>query len=204
MRKIFVTGIGTDVGKTIVAAILTEALQADYWKPLQCGSLELTDTDRVKRLVSSSSTVFHEEGYRLAMPASPHQAAKAEDKKIQLGKLTPPETENTLIIEGAGGVLVPYNYRGDTMVEIIKHCDAEVIIVASSYLGSINHTLLTLEYLKTQDVNILGVIFNGESNPESEQVILNKSKLTCLGRIAQEFEISKDIVKKYAHDYVFI
>lgn len=204
MRKIFVTGIGTGVGKTIVSAILTEALQADYWKPIQCGGLELTDTDRVKRLVSSNSTVFHNEAYTFSDPVSPHNAAQLADKKIQLGKLNPPETDNTLIIEGAGGLMVPYNYRGDCMLDIIKNCEAEVVIVCSNYLGSINHTILTLEYLKLQDVKILGLIFNGESNPESEQVILNKTKVNCLGRIPQEFELSKEIVKKYAHDYVFI
>ncbi|MFT6745678.1 MAG: dethiobiotin synthetase [Glaciecola sp.] len=204
MRKIFVTGIGTDVGKTIVSAVLTEALQADYWKPIQCGGLELTDTDRVKRLVSSPASHFHPETYSFPNPVSPHQAAKLNDSKIRLGKLTPPETENTLIIEGAGGIMVPYNYRGDSMLEIAQHCEAEIVVVANSYLGSINHTILTLEHLKTQDVNVLGIIFNGESNSESEEVILNKTKVTCLGRIPQEFEFSKELIKKYAHDYVFI
>ncbi|MFT6716600.1 MAG: dethiobiotin synthetase [Saprospiraceae bacterium] len=204
MRKIFVTGIGTDVGKTVVSAILVEALQADYWKPIQCGGLELTDTDRVKRLVSSSTSCFHPETYSFSHPVSPHEAAKLNNTKIRLGKLNPPETENTLIIEGAGGITVPYNYRGDSMLEIAQHCEAEIVIVANSYLGSINHTILTIEYLKNQDVKILGVIFNGICNDESEQVILNKTKITCLGRIPQEFEISKDLIKKYAHDYVFI
>ncbi len=204
MRKIFVTGIGTDVGKTFVAAILTEALQADYWKPIQCGSLELSDTHRVKRLVSSKASVFHPEAYQFSDPVSPHEASKIADKKIQLGKLTPPETENTLIIEGAGGIMVPYNYRGDTMIEIMEHCEAEIVVVISNYLGSINHSLLTLETLKNRELPILGIIFNGEPNVESEQVILNKSKLNCLGRIPNEYEISKELVKKYAHDYVFI
>jgi dethiobiotin synthetase len=204
MRNIFVTGIGTDVGKTIVSAILVEALQADYWKPIQCGGLELTDTDRVKRLVSSVNTIFHPETYSFPNPVSPHEAAKLNDTKIRLGKLTPPETENTLVIEGAGGITVPYNYRGDSMLDIAQNCDAEIVIIANSYLGSINHTILTLEYLKNQDVKILGIIFNGESNQESEQVILNKTKAICLGHISQEFEISKELIKKYAHDFVFI
>lgn len=204
MRKIFITGIGTDVGKTVVSAVLTEALQADYWKPIQCGGLELSDTQRVQRLVSSKSTVFHKEAYAFPHPVSPHEAAKLSNEKIRLGKLTPPETENTLIIEGAGGIMVPYNYRGDTMLDIATHCEAEVVIVVSNYLGSINHSILTIEFMKQQNLNLLGIIFNGESNSESEQVILNKTKVNCLGRIAHEYEISKDIVKKYAHDYVFI
>lgn len=204
MRKIFISGIGTDVGKTIVAAVLTEALQADYWKPIQSGGLELTDTERVKRLVSNPVTVFHKEGYTFDNPVSPHQAAKMEGRKIQLGKMPLPETDNTLVIEGAGGLMAPYNYRGDSMLDMIKHYDAELVIVASSYLGSINHTLTCIEVAKAHELNILGIIFNGESNPESEEVILNKSRLRVLGRIRQEFELSKDIVKKYAHDYVFI
>lgn len=204
MRKIFVTGIGTDVGKTIIAAILTEALQADYWKPIQCGSLDLSDTDRVKRLVSSRSSIFHPEAYRFEAPLSPHHAAMLANDKIRLGKLTPPETENTLIIEGAGGILVPYNYRGDTMLDIAKNCEAELVVVCKHYLGSINHTLLTLEVLKNASVKILGIIFNGSPNLESEQVIVNKSKIPVLGRVADEFEISKETVKRYAHDYVFI
>lgn len=204
MRRIFVTGIGTDVGKTVVSAILTEALQADYWKPIQCGALQLTDTDRVKRLVSSPTSKFHPECYAFPNPVSPHEAAKLNDTKIRLGKLTVPETENTIIIEGAGGIAVPYNYRGDSMLDIAKQCNGEIVVVANTYLGSINHTILTVEYLKSQEVSILGIIFNGVSNTESEQVILNKTKINCLGRIPKEYELSKELIKKYAHDYVFI
>ena len=204
MRKIFVTGIGTDVGKTFVSAILTEALQADYWKPIQCGSLNLSDTDRVKRLVSSPFSVFHPEAYRLEQAMSPHAAAELSKVKIRLAKLIAPETENTLIIEGAGGILVPYNYKGDTLLDVVKQNNAEIVIVSKNYLGSINHTLLTLEYLKHKNVKILGIIFSGEENKSSETVILNQSKVNLLGRIPQEYEISKDLIKKYAHDYIFI
>lgn len=204
MRKIFVTGIGTDVGKTFVSAILTEALQADYWKPIQCGSLNLSDTDRVKRLVSSPSTVFHPEAYRFKQALSPHAAAELSDVKIRLGKLVAPETENTLIIEGAGGIMVPYNNKGDTLIDIAHQSQAEVVIVSKNYLGSINHTLLTLEFLKQKNVNILGIIFNGEENEQSEKVIIAQSKVNCLGRIPQEYEISKELIKRYAHDYIFI
>ena len=171
MRKVFVTGIGTDVGKTIISAILTEALQADYWKPIQCGSLDLTDTERVKRLVESKQTVFHPEAYRLKTPASPHHAAEVEDVKIHCGRLKIPETQNTLVIEGAGGLLVPFNYKGETMFDLAKNWGAEVVIVSRNYLGSINHTLLTLKVLEDSGVNVLGIIFNGEPNPSSESDI---------------------------------
>lgn len=204
MRKVFVTGIGTDVGKTVIAAIITEALQADYWKPIQCGSLELSDTERVKRLVSCEKTVFHPEAYRFENPVSPHYAAELADKKVRLGKLKAPETENTLVIEGAGGILVPYNYRGDTMLDIVKENNAEVIVVSRNYLGSINHTMLTMEALKQAEVPVLGIIFNGPHTPSTEDVVINKTKSRILGRVKEEFEITREIIKQYAHDYVFI
>ena len=204
MRKIFVTGIGTDVGKTIVSAILTEALQADYWKPIQCGSLELTDTERVKRLVESNQSVFHPEAYRLYTPASPHYAAEIEDVKINWGKLKLPETNNTLVIEGAGGLMVPFNLKGETMLDIAKNMDSEVVIVSRNYLGSINHTLLTLRVLRDSGIKILGLIFNGEPNPSSEDVILKTTRVPLLGRIKDEYEFTKDLITNYSRDYIFI
>lgn len=204
MRKVFITGIGTDVGKTIVAAVITEALQADYWKPIQCGSLELTDTERVKRLVDSNQTKFHPEAYRLRTPASPHHAADVENTKINWGKLKPPETENTLVIEGAGGVLVPFNYKGETMLDMAINWETEVVIVSRNYLGSINHTLLTIKVLQDSGVKVLGIIFNGESNPSSEDVIIKSTGIRVLGRIKEEYEFTKDLIREYARDYIFV
>lgn len=204
MRKIFVSGIGTDVGKTIVAAILTEALQADYWKPIQCGSLELTDTERVKRLVESYHSVFHPEAYLLRTPASPHYAAEIENTKIQWGKLRLPETNNTLVIEGAGGILVPFNFKGETMLDMAKNWNTEVVVVSRNYLGSINHTLLTLRVLQDSGVKVLGIVFNGESNPSTEDVILKTTKVPLLGRIKEEYEFTKDLITTYSRDYIFI
>jgi dethiobiotin synthetase len=204
MRKIFVTGIGTDVGKTIVAAILTEALQADYWKPIQCGSLELTDTERVKRLVESEQTVFHQEAYRFKTPASPHYAAEVEGAKINWGRLKVPETENTIVIEGAGGLLVPFNYKGDSMFDMAKNWGTEIVIVSRNYLGSINHTLLTLKVLENSGVKVLGIIFNGEANSSTEDVILKTTKVPLLGRIKEEYEFTKDLITRYSRDYIFI
>lgn len=204
MRKIFVTGIGTDVGKTIVAAILTEALQADYWKPIQCGSLELTDTERVKRLVESKQSFFHPEAYRLKTPASPHYAAEIEEAKIHWGKLKLPETNNTLVVEGAGGILVPFNYKGETMLDMAKNWETEVVVVSRNYLGSINHTLLTLKILQDSGVKVLGLIFNGEPSPSTEDVILKTTKVPLLGRIKEEYEFTKDLITAYSRDYIFI
>ncbi len=206
MRKVFVTGIGTDVGKTVVSAILTEAWQADYWKPIQSGSLEMTDSDRVKRLISNEKTFFHPEAYRLNQPLSPHASAEIDDVKIRLSSLLKkiPETENTLLIEGAGGLMVPINYKGDTVTDFAIEAEFEIVLVVRHYLGSINHTLLSLEYLKNRGANILGIIYNGEPNQASEQVIGNQSKVPVIGRIGHEYEFTRELIKEYSLDFVFI
>ncbi|MCX6181086.1 MAG: dethiobiotin synthase [Bacteroidetes bacterium] len=203
MRKIFVTGIGTDVGKTIVSAILVEALQADYFKPVQAGE-ENQDRMTVKSLVSAKRVKFHKEKFLLKNPMSPHAAAELEGIELRLSRLKLPSFNNNIIIEGAGGVMVPINYKGDTMLDLMKYYEAEVVLVCSNYLGSINHTLLSINALKSKDLNILGVFFNGESNPQSERVILETTGVRCLGRIKREEAFTKAIVKEYASDYVFI
>jgi len=203
MRKIFVTGIGTDVGKTIVSAVLVEALQADYFKPVQAGD-EQTDREVVKSLVSAKRIKFHKEKFLLKNPMSPHAAAELENIEIRLSKLKLPNTSNNIVIEGAGGLMVPLNYKGDTILDLIKYYDAEVVLVCTNYLGSINHTLLSIQALKTKEVNILGIFFNGESNPASEKVILETTGIRCLGRINKEEQFTKSLVKEYASQYVFI
>ncbi|MEQ8808331.1 MAG: dethiobiotin synthase, partial [Imperialibacter sp.] len=153
LSRYFVTAIGTDSGKTLVSAIVCEALHADYWKPIQAGMPR--DTDTVQSLVSNEKTQFHPEAYLLNTPASPHAAAKADGVEISLTKVKLPKTDNCLIIEGAGGLMVPlndYDFIGDLIIEL----KAEVILVANLYLGSINHTLLSAEYLKAHKVPVAG------------------------------------------------
>ncbi|HET6245293.1 MAG: dethiobiotin synthase [Bacteroidetes bacterium] len=198
MRKIFVTGIGTEVGKTIVSAILTEALQADYWKPVQTGSIYTTDSDFVKNMISNSKTIIHPEKYCLEQPLSPHAAAELEKINIYLKELELPKTENDLIIEGAGGVMVPLNEH-ELMLDMIQHFDAQTIVVIKNYLGSINHSLLTIDALFKRNINILGVVFNGISQSSSEDLILKYTGLKCLGRIAIEKEMNKEVILKYAN-----
>ncbi|EJF09252.1 dethiobiotin synthase [Pontibacter sp. BAB1700] len=171
MKRYFVTGIGTDVGKTVAAAILTEALQADYWKPVQAGGLDFTDTDTVKSLISNEKSVFHPEAYRLKMAASPHKAAAAEGIEIDVHGLELPETQNNLIVEGAGGLMVPLNKRY-LVLDLVQQLGLEVILVSRNYLGSINHTLLTAEVLRYRKVPVAGIIFNGEENQTSEDFII--------------------------------
>lgn len=194
MRKIFVSGIGTGIGKTIVSAIITEKLKADYWKPVQAGNLEETDTDIAKKLVSNEVSVFHPETFRLKQPMSPHAAAEIDGVEIKLEDLKLPETENNLVIEGAGGLMVPLS-DNLLVIDFIKHINAEVVLVSQNYLGSINHTLLSAEALKSRNISVTGIVFNGESYPRGEDVILRHTGLRCLLRMPQMKDISRESIK---------
>ena len=194
--KIFVTGIGTDVGKTIVAAIITQALEADYWKPIQAGDLDNSDSHKIKRYVANAKTRFHPNSYALQTPASPHLAAQIDKIRIDLAQIKEPITKNHLVIEGAGGLLVPLN-ETDTIVNLIQP-DYKVIVVSRHYLGSINHTLLTIEALQNRNIAIAGIIFSGDENPATESIILNKTTIKCIGRIAQEPYFDSNVIAEYA------
>ncbi|MBS1647170.1 MAG: dethiobiotin synthase [Bacteroidetes bacterium] len=199
-RRIFVTGIDTNVGKTIASAALVQALQADYWKPIQTGTER--DTEQVQKLVSHTKTQFHEEAYWLKEPVSPHAAAHIEQIQIQAQHILVPQTKNTLVIEGAGGVLVPLNTHF-FIIDLIKKIEAETILVVKHYLGSINHTLLSIEALKKRNINILGIIISGEENPASEEIILNQN-IKLLGRIYQEKKLTTESIKKYEATFALI
>lgn len=192
--RYFVTAIGTDSGKTLVSAILCEALKADYWKPIQSGRPR--DTDTVKSLISNDQTKFWPEAYLLNTPASPHASAKIDNVKIELNKIVSPVTDR-LIVEGAGGCLVPINDH-DFVIDIAKKIDIEIILVSNLYLGSINHTLLTADYLRRNQFKVKGIVFNGESNPESERLILRHTGYPLLLSIQQEKTVDKEVVRKYA------
>jgi len=191
----FITAIGTDSGKTLVSAIICEALSADYWKPVQSGLPR--DTDTVRKLITNKKTVFHPERFLLNTPASPHVAARIDGVHITLDSFQLPETENALIVEGAGGCLVPLN-DDHVMIDLMARLNLEVIVVSNHYLGSINHTLLTLEALQHRHVRIKGLIFNGDTNEETERIIMTRTKLACLLRIKREPDIHSEVVKKYA------
>lgn len=192
----FITGIGTDVGKTIASAIITEALQADYWKPVQAGDLQNSDTHKIRNLVSSSKTKFHPNAFALHSAMSPHAAAEIDGVKIEKNLVKRPETKKDLVIEGAGGLLVPINPR-ETILDLILPSD-RVVVVSRNYLGSINHTLLTLEILKSRGLNCFGIIFNGEANKATEEVILGMSEVPLLGRIEKEPYFDRNVIKEYA------
>ena len=198
MKRIFVTGIGTGIGKTLVSAIITEYLQADYWKPIQSGDLDNTDTMTVRRLISNSESVLHEERFRLTQPLSPHASAEIDGIEMKLNDFTTPESaKQYLVIEGAGGLMVPIN-NTTTIADLIKFLDASVILVSKNYLGSINHTLLTIQELERREIPITGLVFNGECLPQTENFIINYSNLPVIFRLDNEATINKKTVQKYA------
>jgi len=194
--KLFITGISTDVGKTIASSIIVEALEADYWKPIQAGDLDNSDSHKIKSYISNNKTVIHENSYKLNTPASPHLAAELDGIMIDLKQIKEPKTENHLVIEGAGGVFVPINNK-DCIIDLIQK-DYKVIVVSRHYLGSINHTLLTVEALKNRKIDIAGIIFSGDANKSSEAIILNKTGIKCIGRIEQEPYFDKNVIREYA------
>lgn len=184
MKPLFVAGIGTGVGKTLISAILVEKLGADYWKPIQSGDLPNSDTLNVQALVTHPAAVFHPEAYRLTQPFSPHKSAALDGVQIDPAAIQLPVTSNRLVIEGAGGLLVPVNDH-TVFIDLIARFSAEVILVSMNYLGSINHTLLSAEALKQRGLPVKGIVFNGPEDPYSEKFILAYTGFRLMGRIPQ-------------------
>ncbi len=201
MKRIFITGNGTDIGKTIISSIITEALQADYWKPIQSGELDNTDTMKVKNLISNTKSIFHPERFKLNEPLSPHAAAAIDGIAIELKDFLIPETQNHLVVEGAGGLMVPLNNK-DLIADLISHLGLSVILVSRNYLGSINHTLLTYNELKRRNITILGLVFNGEPTPATEHFIAQYTNLPVLFSVNNEEIIDKQTILKYAQKLV--
>jgi dethiobiotin synthetase len=195
MKTYFITGISTDVGKTVASAIITEALEADYWKPIQAGELENCDTKKVAHLVSNSRSTFHPNAYALKTPMSPHGAADIDGIKIDINKISAPKTKNHLVIEGAGGLLVPLNDK-NTVFDIIKP-EYKVIVVSRHYLGSINHTLLTVNTLKEKGFDV-SILFSGNEHESTESIIKKMTQVPVIGRIEEEPYFDKNVVKEYA------
>jgi len=198
LKPIFITGTGTDVGKTLIAAIVTEALQADYWKPVQAGFSDGTDSLFVEEMISNSQSKIYPELYKLIMPASPHLAAAAEQKEIQIKEIIAhlPKTKNRLIIEGAGGLMVPLNKK-KMILNLIKELNAKVIIVSKNELGSINHSLLTAAVLKKEKADVAGWIFT-EEYQHYENEIAEWSGYPVIAVVKHLPVISKETIKEQA------
>ncbi len=197
LNQLIVAGIGTEIGKTVVSAVLVEALQADYWKPIQSGALDDSDTDTVRRLITNTKSRFHPEAYRLTEPLSPHAAAAIDGVIIELDQIRLPQTTNALVIELAGGLMVPLNDH-TLNIDLVQRLNLPVVLVSRNYLGSINHTLLSVEACRNRGISLLGIIFNGPSVPATEDFILKYTGLPCLARMLQVDRITPDVVSDLA------
>ena len=170
--SLFVTGIGTNVGKTIVSAAIVEYYKADYWKPVQSGDLHYSDSDRIADLISNTSSVIHPERFRLSIPQSPHKAAKYDGISICPEDFVLPETKNKLIIEGAGGLFVPLSSHF-LMIDLIQQFQSDAVLVVRNYLGCINHTLMSIHALTSRGVPLKLVVFNGTFDLDTMEVIIS-------------------------------
>ena len=197
--KLFISGIGTDVGKTIASAIVTQALEADYWKPIQAGDLDNSDSHKIQKYISNNKTKIHTNSYKLNTPASPHLAAAIDRITIDIKEINEPKTTNHIVIEGAGGLLVPLNDT-DCIIDLIQK-DYKVILVSRHYLGSINHTLLSFEALKIRKIPLAGIIFSGDENKATEEIILAKTKAKFIGRIEEEPYFDANVIQCYADEF---
>ena len=191
--RIFVTSIDTNIGKTVCSSILCAGLGYDYWKPVQCGDLDFSDSMKVKSY--SPLTKVHAESFQLNAPMSPHEAAKLESMDISINDFKLPKSEE-IIIEGAGGVMVPLNYKGNMIVELASMFEAKVIIVFKNYLGSINHTLLTIDKVKSVGLDVLGLLVVGDEVTSSERIIEDATQMNIIARIPIVDRINKKWVKE--------
>lgn len=194
-KRYFITGISTDSGKTIFSALFADALGADYWKPVQAG--RPTDSDTVRTL--APNVLIHPERYVLNMPASPHLAAKIEGLSIKLSDFTCPQTSRPLVIEGAGGLLVPLNEEGDFVIDLAAKFDAEVILVANIYLGSINHSLLSIRELERRKIPCRFIVFNGDLTSATPEIILKNSSLQPFYHLPYLSELSPQTLRQQSN-----
>ncbi|MBL3658562.1 dethiobiotin synthase [Fulvivirga sediminis] len=190
----FISAIGTDSGKTLASAIITKALGADYWKPVQAG--EPTDSSAIRQWIGDEQ-IIHPEAFYLKTPASPHYAAELENIELKIDQIQAPITKNHLVIEGAGGLMVPLNHS-EFMIDLIPHFNAELILICNVYLGSINHTILSLEAVARRGYAIKGIIFNGPDIKSTKEIILNHCPAPCLLHIAEEEKIDIAVIEKYS------
>lgn len=168
--SVIIAGIHTNIGKTVCSAVICQALGYDYWKPVQAGDLENSDSMFIKRVVSNPLSKIHDESFRLSVPASPHYAAEIDGVIINKAGINLPRSDNHIVVETAGGIMSPlaYNYLN---IDLIEQLNLPVILVSNNYLGSINHTLLSIAALKHRSIRLKGIVFSGESNPSTENFI---------------------------------
>lgn len=190
MKRFVVVGTDTGIGKTTFSAVLTGALDGAYWKPVQSGDLDATDSDTVLRLAGIAPQQIVPEIYRLKTPASPHLAAEIDGVEIDPAALELPETDRPLIVEGAGGLLVPIT-RQITYIDVIARWNIPVVLCARTTLGTINHSLLSIEALRARKVPLFGIAFIGDENVESERIIVAMGRVRRLGRLPHLVPLSR-------------
>lgn len=194
-----IVGIHTGIGKTVCSAVICQALGYDYWKPVQAGDLDHSDSIFIRDHVNNPLCKIHAERYQLMIAASPHYAAEQEGKTIKREDFALPETANNLVVETAGGLMSPL--AGNFLnIDLVEHLQLPVILVSNNYLGSINHTLLTYEALKAKNIPISGLVFSGEIITASENFILEYTGLPHLFSIPQFKELNAQSIKKFAEN----
>ncbi|MFK8163655.1 MAG: dethiobiotin synthase [Lewinella sp.] len=199
--KYFVTGIHTDAGKTVASAFLQKALNADYWKPIQAGDLDFGDTDRVRAWTGTTPNRFHPVRHALNTPASPHYAARIDGVNIHLSDFSVPETnDRPLIVEGAGGLLVPINDR-ETVLDLMAHLGLPAILVSRHYLGSINHTLLSIACLRQRDIPIAGLIYSGGDSPETVRIVRELTGIAPLVELPELEQVNAEGITQLVTEF---
>jgi dethiobiotin synthetase len=193
-KKFFITGIGTNVGKTIVSAILTEYFKADYFKPIQSGNTD-SDATQIEKLISNDVSKIHDSIYSFEQTVSPHYASLLNNTVIDISKIQLPNTNNHLIVEGAGGLMVPLN-ENTLIIDLIKYLQLPVIVVSQNYLGAINHTLMTIELLKMRNIEIAGIVYNGNGFEENAKYINYYCAINQIAHIPQLNIIDKNTISE--------
>ncbi|MEM9837029.1 MAG: dethiobiotin synthase [Bacteroidota bacterium] len=193
----FITGIGTEVGKTVCSALLCRVLDADYWKPVQAGDLQSSDSNKVQQWAGLTDQQVHPEAFRLTTPASPHFAAAVDGVTIEVKNFISPDTSNTLITEGAGGLFVPFNDT-ETTLDLIEHFGFPVILVARNYLGSINHTLLSIAALRQRKLPLAGLLYSGSNYRDNIEIITQHSGIAPLAQLPELTEITPQVITQWA------
>jgi dethiobiotin synthetase len=197
----FITGIGTDVGKTVVSSILCELLHATYWKPIQSGDLQNSDSKKIQQWLNNTVEIIPE-AHLFSEALSPHVASKIDGVSINPAMLNLPKTAGNLIVEGAGGWLVPINEAGITFADLAEQWNIPIILVSRHYLGSINHTLLSIESIQSRNVNIHGIIYVGEPLPDTCEIIEKITGVKTLFTVPIFDKVDKETIKLFVNELV--
>lgn len=195
--SILIAGIHTGIGKTVCSAVICQALGYDYWKPVQAGELDSSDSIFIQKNVTNPNCITHPERYRLTIPASPHYAAELDGIEITATDFALPQTNNQLVIETAGGIMSPLS-NNFLNIDLMEQLNLPAIVVSNNYLGSINHTLLTVKALQQRNIEIKGLVFCGREFVSTRQFILQYTQLPLLFSIPQFEKITPPVIADFA------